>query len=194
MKFYANNSYRKSLTKEEKKRYNAYKKRECERRRRYRRKGNMKHICFHSYRCEVCKHFYEQEKKIELWFGFSICRTCLIDTHRTIQFFIRVKFDYTPHKETLEDVACSLQNLVDDTDNGYTPQFQSKKKGNKKVPIEEKKRIDLSENDKELFAKFLWVELECQKIRLHQTYYLMYDYDNHFPLGQHYCVSWINNK
>ena len=108
-KFYANNQRRKSLRQEEKKRYNAYKKRECERRRRYKLQGKMNHICFCSYRCEACSCFYKKEEDIHLLFGFSVCVLCLRSLEKMFTFFTKSKFDYTPHKETLVNVSNELQ-------------------------------------------------------------------------------------
>lgn len=70
---YPHNNLRKQLTEEEKKRFNAYKKRECERRRRYAITNRMSHKNFHLHRCEFCRKFFEV---INLLYGFSICIHC----------------------------------------------------------------------------------------------------------------------
>ncbi len=67
-------------------RFNAYKKRECERRRRYRVKGMMDHPNYKLNRCEVCRKFF---KDVNLIMGFTSCETCLKDVKQIRLFLLR---------------------------------------------------------------------------------------------------------
>lgn len=72
---YPHNSLRKQLSTDEKKRFNLYKKRECERRRRYRKSGKNAHKNIYMHRCEFCWKFFET---VDLLCGYSVCKKCPI--------------------------------------------------------------------------------------------------------------------
>ncbi len=85
VKKYANNHLRKFLSEEEKKRFNAYKKRECERKRRYRAAGKLYHPCFWKYRCESCKDFF---KNLHMFKGYNLCFRCIKEDCMSSEFFL----------------------------------------------------------------------------------------------------------
>jgi hypothetical protein len=74
------------------KRFNSYKKRECERRRRYRIKKKTDHPCFSNYRCEGCKKYFSD---LYFLFGFSLCIQCIVksNTPDFTSFFEKMKLD-----------------------------------------------------------------------------------------------------
>lgn len=84
---YPHNNLRKQLSEEEKKRFNAYKKRECERRRRYAITNRMSHKNFYLHRCEFCRKFFEV---INLLYGFSICINCPKQISK-VKMFLHIK-------------------------------------------------------------------------------------------------------
>lgn len=135
-KYYANNRLRRQLSKEEKKRYNAYKKRECERRRRYKRKGFLQHKCFHTFRCESCKIFYEEEAEIRLTLGYSVCKKCINEWRPLETFFKKIKFDWTQYKQILGDVKNSIQIQVELKGNECKQQDLTKEKTSVCNPFE----------------------------------------------------------
>lgn len=194
-KYYANNAHRKLLTPSEKKRYNAYKKRECERRRRYKRKGKTDHPCFYSYRCEACRTFFEEEDNVLLLFGYSICKRCLIETSKTERFLRQSSFDYSQHTETLENVSMSLQSQDDDTYNANKPLSQSEKIVYKKDQDDKKNELR-KENapNNPTHSDYLLAELMCHQIRVYATYEnrLREEMFDGNIVGS-YCFSWIND-
>lgn len=93
----------------EKENFNAYKKRECERKRRFRLKNKLNHICFSKYRCEVCRKYYDI---LFLLYGFNICEHCL-NIEKMENFFIRKnKKEYiTEHLE--DDINNKKRELLE---------------------------------------------------------------------------------
>lgn len=83
--------------------FEAYKKRECERRRRYnsqpsavKKKEWQKFDVLRNYnRCEVCGKFFA---RVNLFWGFSLCTTCYFNP-AVIEFIMWQKFDLDKQKE-----------------------------------------------------------------------------------------------
>ena len=104
---YPHNQLRHQLSAEEKKRFNSYKKRECERRRRYRRSNRHDHPKFYLHRCEICWKFYET---VDLLYGYSVCKTCPMDISKIIYF---LKNEKKINEDLLADVTIeSIQNRL----------------------------------------------------------------------------------
>ena len=89
---YLNNHLRKTLVPHEKSRYNAYKKRECERRRRFRIKGRLDHVCFTKYCCESCRRFHD---KLILFQGYSFCEKCIFSSSNSRSVYFRNFLNYS---------------------------------------------------------------------------------------------------
>ncbi len=81
---YPHNCLRHQLSYDEKKRFNSYKKRECERRRRYRVNGKTNHRYFYLHRCEFCWKFYTN---VHLLYGYTICEQCPFDISKIETLF-----------------------------------------------------------------------------------------------------------
>ena len=101
---YLHNYYRKQLTTNEKKRYNLYKKRECERRRRLVEAHRENHPNYFLHRCECCRKFFSI---LYLLFGFIVCETCTGNTKKLKHFLYR-KFTTEEEMNRLTDNNVNL--------------------------------------------------------------------------------------
>jgi hypothetical protein len=101
---YPHNCLRKSLNEEEKKRFNSYKKRECERRRRYVNNQKKDHKNFNLHRCEICRKFYEW---VQFLYGFSICEQCPSNFLR-VKKFLQHKTKATIEIESTMEIETKL--------------------------------------------------------------------------------------
>jgi hypothetical protein len=89
---YPHNGLRHQLTAEEKRRFNAYKKRECERRRRYERSNRNEHKNYLLHRCEACRKFFQT---VQFLYGYSVCFQCPLTFKHIRKFLKRKDMDVT---------------------------------------------------------------------------------------------------
>ena len=102
---YPHQKLKKNLNEVELKRFNAYKKRECQRRIRYESINGRKHKNYYLHRCEVCRRFFEWVHFVE---GYTVCGHCPANPITMKIFLERKKLSWKKNG----DKTCAATKLL----------------------------------------------------------------------------------